>query len=104
MIETFNALLCGGACLRLLLFVRAGAAYRPWASVLAYLLVVAFGCIALLTLLGLHAALGWAQLLLNGVLIAALFAVDGNVVELFRPVSSGRQSFLLRWLRRETWI
>ncbi|WP_043615167.1 phage holin family protein [Chromobacterium violaceum] len=104
MTPSLNAALCAACCLRLILFARRGAAHRPWASALAYLLTVAFGALAIAALIGQPAAGGWAQLLINIVLAAALFSVDGNVVELFRPASGNRQSFILRILRRETWI
>ena len=99
-----TALLCIACCLRLILFARLGATHRPWASVLAYLLIVAFAALAIATLFNRTNAIVWAQLLLNIVLVAALFSVGGNVVELFRPVNDNRQSFILRVLRRETWI
>lgn len=100
----FNALLCAACCLRLILFARSGATHRPWASALAYLLIVAFGSIALLATFGRPSPISWPQLLLNLVLAGAVFSVGGNVVELFRPVNDNRQSFILRLLRRETWI
>lgn len=103
-LATLNSLICGACCLRLILFARSGTSHRPWASVLAYLLIVASGTLALTALLGQAVAIGWAQLLLNIVLAAALFSVSGNVVELFRPVNDNRQSLILRILRRETWI
>ncbi|QND84652.1 Putative phage holin [Chromobacterium vaccinii] len=104
MTPAFTAALCAACCLRLILFARRGAAHRPWAGALAYLLTVAFGALAIAALLGQPAAAGWAQLLINIVFAAALFSVGGNVVELFRPASDSRPSFILRILRRETWI
>lgn len=103
-LDVINALLCIACCLRLILFSRSGASHRPWASALAYLLIVAFAALAITTLLNSAAVIGLAQLLLNTVLIAALFSVGGNVVELFRPASDNRQSFILRLLRREKWL
>lgn len=100
----FTALLCIACCLRLILFARSGATHRPWASALAYLLIVAFGALAIATLFKQSDAIAWAQLLLNIVLAAALFSVSGNVVELFRPANDNRQPLILRILRRETWI
>jgi predicted membrane channel-forming protein YqfA (hemolysin III family) len=104
LIHLITVLLCVVCCLRLILFARLGATHRPWASALAYLLVVAFGTLALATLLSQAPAIQLAQGLLNLVLAAALLSVGGNVVELFRPANDNRQSFILRVLRRETWI
>ncbi|MBN3005574.1 phage holin family protein [Chromobacterium alkanivorans] len=103
-LDIVNALLCIACCLRLILFTRGDASHRPWASALAYLLIVAFAALAITTLLKKPDAIGWAQLLINLVLAAALFSVSGNVVELFRPTSSNRQSLILRLLRREKWL
>ncbi|TCP13764.1 putative 3TM holin [Crenobacter luteus] len=103
-LQIVNAVLCAACCLRLILFARSGGTHRPWASALAYLLIVAFGAIALLALFGRAPAIGWPQLVINMVVIAALFSVDGNVIELFRPASDNRQSLILRLLRREKWI
>jgi hypothetical protein len=103
-LQLLNALVCAACCLRLILFARSGATHRPWASTLAYLLIVAFGAIAVLAAFGMAPAISWPQLLINMVLVAALFSVGGNVVELFRPTNDNRQSFILRLLRREKWI
>jgi hypothetical protein len=99
----FNAVLCAAIALRLLLFRRGDASHRPAANGLAYLLIVAAGAVPLLTLFGQAPATGWPQLVLNAVLAAAVFAVRGNVVELFRPVAQP-ESWLTRLLRKETWI
>jgi putative flippase GtrA len=98
-----NALLCAFVALRLLLFRRGDASHRPAANLLAYLLIVAAGAVPLLTLFDRAPATGWPQLILNAVLTAAVFAVRGNVVELFRPVSQP-ESWLTRFLRKTTWI
>ena len=103
-IHLLNAILCAACCLRLILFARSGATHRPWASALAYLLIVAFGAIAVLTLFGRTQDIGVPQLVINMVVLTALLSVGGNVVELFRPTSDNRQSFILRLLRREKWI
>lgn len=111
-----DAIICAAICLRLIMFARDGRQHRPLAAALAYVLTVATGgmVIAVAWLaalpLSLHdadtllALIGLCQTLLISVLAAALFAVGGNVVELFRPVGGNSQSALLRWLRRETWI
>lgn len=103
-LQLINALICAACCLRLILFARSGATHRPWASALAYLMIVAFGAMAVLTVFGMAPAISWPQLVLNLVLAAAVFSVGGNVVELFRPYGSNTQPLILRLLRREKWI
>ena len=112
-----NLVIAGAICLRLILFRREGGTHRPLASLLAYLLTVSSGAMAIAILLlclvpettlyaveMLLAAIGHAQTVLNLVLCVAILAVRGNVVDLFRPTSDNRQSFILRLLRREKWI
>ncbi len=94
--------LCALIAGRLLLFRRGDAAHRPWAARLAYALVVLAGAVTIGVLFGRY---DWALLALNGitgVLCLALFAVRGNVVELFRMtgMADGADSPFLRFLRR----
>jgi len=94
-----QALLCALIALRLLLFKREGAAHRPWASRLAYALVVLTGAVTIGVLFGRY---DWALLAQNGitaVLCIAVFAVRGNVVELFR-MGGTDSSCVVRFLRR----
>lgn len=112
-----NALLCAAICLRLILFRREGGAHRPLAGLLAYVLTVASGAFALALLLLfllpaftqaaidlLLASLGYAQTLLNLVLCVAIFAMRGNVVELFRRSDDITDNPITRWLRKEKWL
>ncbi|SCU94266.1 conserved membrane hypothetical protein [Cupriavidus necator] len=96
-----QAALCALIAARLLLFRRDGATHRPWASRLAYLLVVLAGAVTIGVLFGRYE---WALLALNGitaVMCLAVYAVRGNIVELFRMtgVSDGGSSWLVRFLR-----
>lgn len=87
----------------LLAFQRGSSAHRPWASLLAYLLIVAAGAVAVLRLFG-HASLAdLPQLFINLALLLALIAQRGNVVDLFRN-GGPRQSRLAILLRKATWI
>lgn len=91
-----QAALCALIAMRLLLFRRDGAAHRPWAARLAYLLVVLAGAVTIGVLFGRYE---WALMAQNGVtavLCLALYAVRGNVVELFRmtDVPGGGSRFL----------
>ncbi|NSX15625.1 phage holin family protein [Cupriavidus taiwanensis] len=96
-----QATLCALIAMRLLLFRRAGAAHRPWAARLAYVLIVLAGAVTIGVLFGRYE---WAMLAQNGitaVLCLALYAVRGNVVELFRMAEAdGGGSWLVRFLRR----
>ncbi|MDC6285481.1 phage holin family protein [Ralstonia pseudosolanacearum] len=95
-----QAVLCALIALRLLLFTRDGAAHRPWASRLAYGLIVLAGAVPIGVLSGRY---DWALLAQNGimaVLCLAVFAVRGNVVELFRMAGDADASRLVRFLRR----
>ncbi|CAJ0709327.1 hypothetical protein LMG19089_04952 [Ralstonia edaphis] len=96
-----QAVLCALIALRLLLFKREGAVHRPWASRLAYGLVVLTGAVTIGVLFGRY---DWALLAQNGitaVLCVAVFAVRGNVVELFR-MGGADSSCVVRFLRRLT--
>lgn len=100
----FQAILCALIAIRLLFFRRDGATHRPWAARLAYCLIVMTGAVAIGVLFDRYE---WAMLAQNGitaVLCIAIYAVRGNVVELFRitgldPTGDG-ESLLLRLLRR----
>ncbi|SDP46214.1 Putative 3TM holin, Phage_holin_3 [Ralstonia sp. 25mfcol4.1] len=100
----FQAMLCALIAIRLLFFRRHGAAHRPWAARLAYALIVMSGAVAIGVAFERYE---WALLALNGItaiLCVSIYAVRGNVVELFRitgldPDGDG-ESLLLRLLRR----
>lgn len=96
-----QAALCALIAIRLLLFRRAGAAHRPWAARLAYVLIVLAGAVTIGVLFGRY---DWAMLSQSGitaVLCLAVYAVRGNVVELFRMADAdGGCSWLVRFLRR----
>lgn len=113
-----NAMLCAAICIRLILFRREGGTFRPLASLLAYVLTVASGAFALAILLLcivpsamlgtdslVFACLGYAQTLLNLVLCAAIFAMRGNVIDLFRSQYDFiTDNPVTRWLRKEKWL
>lgn len=112
-----NALLAAAICLRLILFRRKGGTHRPLASLLAYALTVASGAFAIAILLLcllpdftqaaidlLLTSIGYAQTLLNLVLCLAIFAMRGNVVELFRRSDDISDNPIARWLRKEKWL
>ncbi|MBI2382334.1 MAG: phage holin family protein [Gammaproteobacteria bacterium] len=97
-----SCIACTILALRLFLYRRVGAAHRPLASFTAYAVIVAAGSVPLLTLLGRADLAGIPQAALNAVLCLSVFAVRGNIVELFRP-SSGPEGWLTRIMRKNTW-
>lgn len=103
-LDLATAVLCGLTAARLLLFARAGAAHRPYAGLLAYLLIVAFAGQALLIAFGQVRDTSAPQAFIDLVITAAIWSTRGNVVELFRPLHSHRAPLLMRLLRRETWM
>lgn len=101
-LQLINAGICLLLALCLLVFRRDGATHRPLVSLLAYLLIVSAGSVAVLTLFGLVEQAQLPQLFINLVLLLALLAQRGNVAEVFR--NSSRESRLANWLRKEKWI
>lgn len=102
MLFLIQAALCALITARLLLFRRGGAVHRPRAAWLAYVLVVLAGTVTISVLFGRYE---WALLAQNGitaVLCLAVFAVRGNVVELFRVAGTAEdtRSWVVRFLRR----
>ncbi|WP_439668369.1 Phage holin family protein [Cupriavidus necator] len=96
-----QAALCALLAMRLLLFRRAGAAHRPWAARLAYMLIVLAGAVTIGVLFGRYEWAMLAQNSITAVLCLAVYAVRGNVVELFRMAEAdGGCSWFVRFLRR----
>lgn len=89
---------------RLLLFTRGQRLYRPWASLLAYCLIVACAALAILLATGHGSDSIWPQTAINVVLALAVASTGGNIVALFCPDGGNRQHPVLRLLRKETWI
>lgn len=107
MIAITDAISLGAALLtaaRLLLFTRGQGTHRPWASLLAYGLIVACAALGTMLATGHAAGTSWPQTLINVVLALAVASTGGNMVELFRPAGSNRQPLVLRLLRKESWI
>lgn len=90
--------------LRVLLFERRGADHRPYAALLAYLITAAAGMAAILSLCGQLPPVDPLRLALLIVLCAALFAVHGNVVELFRRSDAIGENRLVTFLRKTRWF
>ncbi len=96
---TLHAILCALIAVRLLLFRRHGAVYRPWAARLAYGMIVMTAAAPIGVLFGRYDWAMLAQIGITAILCVAVYTVRGNVVELFR-MDDGQGSWLLRLLRR----
>lgn len=101
-LSALNALICLAIALRLLAFQRQGYTHRPFASMAAYTLIVAAGAVVIDTLFGQTQWLIVPQMLLNLALLAAVFCVKGNVVDLFRS-GEQRSNRITEFLRGESW-
>lgn len=103
MLTYITAFLCALGALRLILYTRGGADHRPYASFLAYALIVSFSASSILMTFN-HQHVSWPQFIINAVFVCAVFSTGGNVVELFRPTTNPNQdSFILRLIRSKRW-
>ncbi|PHV12936.1 holin [Chitinimonas sp. BJB300] len=78
------AALCSLIALRLLFFRRKGRLHRPYMAWLAYLLIVTTASVPVRLVLGEHVALDVSGFISVLFLTLAVFAVRGNVADLFR--------------------
>ena len=83
LLDIINFAICTLICLRLLAYRKQGAQHHSLASLLAYIIIITSGGIAIRSLFGLHEA-NLYDLVMNAVLCLAIFAAKGNVVDLFR--------------------
>lgn len=79
-----NGAMCGVICVRLLCYRREGAKYKRWASLLAYLMIVATGSVAIRIALGQYRAVEFSECLLNIVLCISVLTARGNVCDILR--------------------
>lgn len=98
-IAIVNAVLCAVIALRLMLFRRASGSHRPWASRFAYALILATGSVPIRAIFGAPPHVDVTSLAINAVLCAAVIAVRGNVVDLFR-CGIGHDNPITRLLRK----
>ncbi|MBN4667211.1 phage holin family protein [Pandoraea nosoerga] len=94
-----NAVLCAVIALRLMMFRRASGSHRPWASRLAYALILATGSVPIRAIFGAPPPVDVTSLAINAVLCIAVLAVRGNVVDLFR-CGVGHDNPITRLLRK----
>ncbi|WP_029987501.1 MULTISPECIES: phage holin family protein [unclassified Serratia (in: enterobacteria)] len=78
-----NGLSCGLMCTRMLTYRRNGAKFNRSASLLAYLLIIASGTVAIRIAFSEYRIIDPAETLLNLVLCMAVFRARGNVSQLF---------------------
>jgi len=83
-IAVMSALICVAICVRLVTFRRAGARYRLWVSLLAYLLAASTGCQALASFLGMYQVHSPFILAVLAVLCVLVFRAQGNVASIVR--------------------
>lgn len=79
-----NALICTAIALRIIAYRRASSRYKPFYSLLAYIITLAAGAVPISALFG---QLPWlplaAAITLNLALLLALIRVRGNLAKLF---------------------
>lgn len=92
-----NAGICLSIALRLITFKRGDKAYRPIASMMAYLLIVASGAIGIMSLSGQYIAT-WFDVVLHGAILLAFIESKGNLVDIFRTAEGERA--ICKWLRK----
>lgn len=78
-----NGLSCGLMSARMLTYRRNGARFNRSASLLAYLLIIATGTVAIRIAFGEYVVIDPAETLLNITLCVAVFRARGNVSQLF---------------------
>ncbi|MDN0081606.1 phage holin family protein [Crenobacter sp. SG2305] len=100
----FELSLLGAIVGRVVLFERRGADHRPYAALLAYLIAATAGIAAILLLFGQLPPADPFRLVLLAVLCAALLAVRGNVVELFRGREQEPDHPFTHLLRKTRWF
>ncbi|RRW94322.1 phage holin family protein [Pandoraea apista] len=82
-----------------MLFRRAAGSHRPAAAWLAYVLTLATASVPIRVIFGAHPAVDVTTVAINAVFCMAVYAVRGNVVDLFR-CSAGEQNPITRILRK----
>lgn len=99
-IITFNAVVCGLICLRVIFYRRRGSTHRPIASAIAYFVVLASGTVTLRAMLGNLPEPSLPDTALHLVLCLAVFATGGNVSAIFAtPDADNRIYKLIRRIR-----
>lgn len=83
-LQLFNAAICTGIAVRVLLFRREGARHRRWGGWLAYLLIVVAASVPIRTFYGYHITTDWAEVIIKAIFLAALIKTKGNVVQIFK--------------------
>ncbi|PVZ84851.1 phage holin family protein [Serratia sp. S1B] len=78
-----NSIACGLLALRLMFYSREGSIHRPLVSIAAYLITVAAGSVPIRALTGSYPMHDISGTVINTVLCIAVFAVRGNLAQLF---------------------
>lgn len=90
--------ICLAICLRVIFYRRSTSTYRPIASALAYLIVLASGAAALRTILCHGYEPGLEDIVMHAVLLMALLSSRGNVTEVFHTREA--ENLIYRLIRR----
>ncbi|MCB5312096.1 phage holin family protein [Yersinia intermedia] len=83
-----NSLACGLIAIRLIFYSRNGSVHKPLISLMAYLIIVATGSVPIRAALGDYPVHDISETVLNTVLCIAVFAVRGNLAQLFYGLRS----------------
>ncbi|MEW5560596.1 phage holin family protein [Enterobacter asburiae] len=83
-----KALICLGIAIRVMSFQRNGSRHRWWGGLLAYILIVASATITIQTAYSIfthrHISAEIPEVVIYGVLLAAVLKTRGNVVQIFK--------------------
>jgi len=79
-----NVVFCILIIFRIVIWRRNGKRYRPFISLLAWLLVVSCAAVIMSLLSGYYRVADWAETLINGLLCTAVYYSSGNIAHLFK--------------------
>ncbi|MCZ7836051.1 phage holin family protein [Atlantibacter subterranea] len=78
-----NVVACAAIVLRLMMFRKPGGRHNPWASWLAYLIILAYASVPFRYLFDSYLHTHWATVAINLIICAAVFRARGNVARIF---------------------
>ncbi|KGT87229.1 holin [Erwinia typographi] len=81
-----NVITCSAIVLRLMSFRKPGGQHNPWASWLAYLIILAYASVPFRYFFDFYVHAHWASVTINLIICAAVFRARGNVARLFHSL------------------
>lgn len=78
-----NVATCTAIVLRLMFFRKPGAKHNPWASWLAYLIILAYASVPFRYFYDFYGHPHWGSVTINLIICAAVFRARGNVAQIF---------------------